>query len=644
MNLVTVENVSKQYSERLLLDNVSLLINRGERIGLIGINGSGKTTLLRLVAGQEAPDAGKVTVWGGVRVRYLPQEPALDDRLSVLDTLFQSDAPQMRLLADYEAASLALQRDPADPQVQGRFASAAAEMDRAAGWTAEAAAKAILSRLGIEPSAETPVGTLSGGQRKRVALARALLDPGDLLILDEPTNHVDADTIDWLEQFLLGLPGALLLVTHDRYFLDRIANRIVELDRRQLVSYPGNYSRYLEQSAERHARLVKADDDRQRLLKREMEWLRRSPMARGTKQKARRQRAEEMERLRYDTQQERVAMALASRRLGKKVLAAHGLAKAYDGAPVFAAVDFELAPGDRVGIIGPNGAGKSTLLDILAGKLAADSGSVEWGETVHLGYYDQRNVDLDENQRVIDFIKGEAELIRVQERNTPAWNRTAADIQLIDAAQMLEWFLFPRPQQYAYIGSLSGGERRRLYLLRTLMHQPNVLLLDEPTNDLDIQTLAVLEEFLDHFKGCLVVASHDRYFLDRTVDFLVSFGPGGAVSGRYPGPFSVYQSLREEEGKGRKEGKGTEKNEKEGKEGKGREAAGQAARRLTWKEQRELETLEARIADLEQQMAALHAAIDASSGDYVRLQDLAERLAVAERELNEAMARWMEMV
>jgi ATP-binding cassette subfamily F protein uup len=637
VNLVTIEHVSKQYSERLLLDDVSLLINRGERIGLIGVNGSGKTTLLRLVAGQESPDTGKVTVWGGVRVRYLSQEPALDDSLSVLNTLFQSDAPQMRLLADFESASLALQRFPSDPQVQMRFASLTGEMERVGGWTAEAAARAILSRLGIEPSTETLVGTLSGGQRKRVALARALLDPGDLLILDEPTNHVDAETIDWLEQFLLGLPGALLLVTHDRYFLDRVANRIVELDRRQLVSYPGNYSRYLEQSAERHARLVKTEEDRQRLLRRELEWLRRSPMARGTKQKARRQRAEEMERLRYDTQQERVALALASRRLGKKVLSARGLAKAYDGAPVFAGVDFELAPGDRVGIIGPNGAGKSTLLDILAGKLTPDNGLVEWGETVHLGYYDQRNADLDEGQRVIDFIKGEAELIRVQERNTPAWNRSAADIQLIDAAQMLEWFLFPRPQQYAYISSLSGGERRRLYLLKTLIHQPNVLLLDEPTNDLDIQTLAVLEEFLDHFKGCLVVASHDRYFLDRTVDFLVSFGLGGVVSGRYPAPFSVYQEIRAREGGEEKEGKG-------GKEGKSRGAGGPIERKLSWKEQRELAALETRVAELEAQVAALHVAIDASSGDYVRLQTLAEDLAEAEGGLDDAMARWMEMV
>jgi ATP-binding cassette subfamily F protein uup len=451
---------------------------------------------------------------------------------------------------------------------------------------------------------------------------------------------VDAETIDWLEQFLLGLPGALLLVTHDRYFLDRVANRIVELDRRQLTSYPGNYSHYLEQSAARHARLVKAEEDRQRLLKRELEWLRRSPMARGTKQKARRQRAEEMERLRYDTQQERVAMALASRRLGKKVVTARGLAKAYDDVSIFADLDFELAPGDRIGIIGPNGAGKSTLLDILAGRLAPDSGLVEWGETVHLGYYDQRNVDLDESQRVIDFIKGEAELIRIQERNTPAWNRTAADIQLIDAAQMLEWFLFPRPQQYAYIASLSGGERRRLYLLKTLIHQPNVLLLDEPTNDLDIQTLAVLEEFLDHFKGCLVVASHDRYFLDRTVDFLVSFGPGGAVSGRYPGPFSVYQEVRAREVENGKE----RKEVKKGKEGGGRGLEGQGVRKVTWKEQRELESLEAHIGELERQMAALHEDIDASGDDYMRLQDLAERLAEVEVKLDEAIARWMEMV
>jgi ATP-binding cassette subfamily F protein uup len=657
MNLVTLHKIRKQYSERVLLEDVDLLINRGDRIGLIGVNGSGKTTLLRIIAGLESPDAGSVTVWGGVRIRYLPQEPQLDDQLSILEHLYQSDAPQMQLLRRYEAANRALQRHPNDPTIQEKFAQISSEMDRIGGWTAEAEAKAILTRLDAVGSMgreedidfDVPVGSLSGGQRKRVALARALLDPCDLLILDEPTNHIDADTIDWLEQFLLSLPGALLLVTHDRYFLDRVVNRIVELDRRQLINYAGNYTRYLELAAERHARLVKAEEDRQRLLRRELEWLRRSPMARGTKQKARKQRAQELSQLRYDTQQDRVAMVLASRRLGKKVLTARQLSKSYPAPgsemgekrlPVLSNLNFELAPGDRVGVIGPNGAGKSTFLDILAGWLVPDTGTVTWGETVQLGYYDQRNVDLDENMRVIDFVKAEAELLAIQGRSTPSWNRLAMDIQTVDAAQMLEWFLFPRPQQYAYIAALSGGERRRLYLLRTLIHQPNVLLLDEPTNDLDIQTLTVLEEFLDHFQGCLVVASHDRYFLDRAVDYLVSFEPGGIVSGRYPAPYNIYRRLREEEERAQgavgHKSQGTQKAPVP----QGRKAR---ERGLSWREQRELETLEAQVDKLEMQKARLQAQVNISGNDYQRLQELAEQLQMVESELDQVMGRWLEL-
>ena len=358
-------------------------------------------------------------MWGNVRIHYLPQEPVLDETLTVLDVLFQSDSAQMRLVREYERAVAALHHDPSDPDLQEQFSHLDAEMTRLNGWAAEANAKTILTRLGIS-GFDARVSTLSGGMRKRVALARALLGmehdsestATSLLILDEPTNHVDADTIDWLEQYLLGGSGALLMVTHDRYFLDRVVNRIVELDRRQLVNYPGNYTRYLEQSAERQERLVKAEEDRRRLLRRELEWMRRSPMARGTKQKARMQRVAELQQLRYDSQQDRVAIYLAGRRLGKKVLEARGLGKAYGDLPVFAGLDFELAPGDRIGIIGPNGAGKSTFLDILAGVLPPDSGTVTWGETVQLAYYDQRNVALDESLRVIDFIKGEAELIR----------------------------------------------------------------------------------------------------------------------------------------------------------------------------------------------------------------------------------------
>ncbi len=648
MNLVTLDHVYKQYSERPLLEDAGLVINRGDRIGLIGVNGSGKTTLLRIVAGLETADAGQVTVWGNVRIHYLPQEPVLDETLTVLDALFQSDSAQMRLVRDYERAVAALHHAPADPDVQAHFAHLDAEMTRLNGWAAEANAKTILTRLGIS-GFDARVSTLSGGMRKRVALARALLGTEDdnaataasLLILDEPTNHVDADTIDWLEQYLLAGPGALLMVTHDRYFLDRVVNRIVELDRRQLVAYPGNYTRYLEQSAERHERLAKAEEDQRRLLRRELEWLRRGAMARSTKQKARIQRVAELQQLRYDSQQDRVAMVLAGRRLGKKVLAARGLSKAYGALRVFSDLDFALAPGDRIGIIGPNGAGKSTFLDVLAGVQPPDAGVVDWGETVQIGYYDQRNIELDESLRVIDFVRGEAELIRARERVRPRWLQDEDNLHLVDAALMLEWFLFPRPQQQAYISSLSGGERRRLYLLRTLIHRPNVLLLDEPTNDLDIQTLNVLEEFLDHFRGCLVVASHDRYFLDRAVDLLISFEPGGLVRGPYPAPYETYRQLREAEA-AQAAGQTAEIKPLSPRDASREQPArSPGPRRLTWREQRELESLEARLAMLDAERAALQAEVNTSRTDYVRLTELADRLAALESEADIASARWL---
>ncbi len=526
MNLLTIQNLTKQFSERLLFEDASLLINEGDRIGLIGVNGSGKSTLLRIVAGLESPDRGSVSSPGGVRIEYLPQEPALADDLTVLETIFQSESPQMQLLRAYEETSDALQRTPVNAALQARLLELSHELDQTGGWAAEANAKAILSRLGVE-NFETRVGTLSGGQRKRVALARALIDRADLLVLDEPTNHIDAETIAWLEEYLATTPGALLMVTHDRYFLDRIVNRIVELDRRQLVSYAGNYTHYLAEREEHHQRLAAAEQKRNQLLKRELAWLRRMPMARGTKQKARKERVAEMMELRYDLGEDRVSMALAGRRMGKQALTATGLSKAFDGKAVLDQVDLHLEPGDRIGIMGPNGTGKSTLLNLLAGSMPADSGSIRWGETVELGYYDQRSEHLDPDKRIIELIQDEAPLI------------LSKDGERVEAAQMLEWFLFPRPMQWARIGSLSGGERRRLYLLRTLVHRPNVLLLDEPTNDLDIQTLTVLEEFLDHFAGCLIVVSHDRYFLDRTVDHMVEM-QNGRLGPRYPSPYATF--------------------------------------------------------------------------------------------------------
>jgi ATP-binding cassette subfamily F protein uup len=627
MNLVTLEGIAKQYSERLLLDGINLQINEGDRIGLIGVNGSGKTTLLRIVAGLEQPDQGQVTVWGGVRIEYLPQDPQLEGDQTVLDYVYAGRSPQLRLLRDYQETAIQLQREPSNVTWQDRLASLSDEMDRTGGWAAEANAKSILTRLGV-PEFDALLGSLSGGQGKRVALARALIDRADLLILDEPTNHIDASTIAWLESYLTTVPGALLMVTHDRYFLERVVNRIVELDRRQLVNYPGNYRRYLEKRTQRHDSLVAAEVKRQNLLRRELAWLRRGAMARSTKQKARKGRIEELQQLRYDRGQETVAMALAGRRLGKKVLEAQGLSKSYGQLQLFEEVDFTLDPGDRVGIIGRNGVGKSTLLDILAGLTEPDSGRVSWGKTIHLGYYDQLSQGLDESKRVIDFINEKAPLIRTR------------DGYRVEAAQMLEWFLFPRPQQQAYIGSLSGGERRRLYLLWVLVHQPNVIFLDEPTNDLDIQTLTVLEEFLDHFQGCLVVVSHDRYFLDRNVDFLAVFEDGG-MSTRYPMPYHNYQQMREEQAAQRKAA-ATASGKKPAAEKKPA-AVLTSQRRLTWKETRELEDIEDRISVLEKEKAELETAVNEAGADYVLMQSLAEQLAAIDTELDEKMGRWLEL-
>jgi ATP-binding cassette subfamily F protein uup len=423
------------------------------------------------------------------------------------------------------------------------------------------------------------------------------------------------------------------MVTHDRYFLNRVANRIVELDRRQLVSYAGNYTHYLEERERRNLQLAEAEDKRQNLLRRELEWLRRQPMARGTKQKARKQRVEELLQLRYDSGDQRVAIALASRRLGNKVLDAQGLIKRYGEKTVLAGVELRLEPGDRIGIIGPNGAGKSTLLDLLAGRQSPDKGTIQWGDTVRVGYYDQRSADLRDNMRLLEFIENEAPLIRTKEGDR------------VEAAQMLEWFLFPRPMQYARIGSLSGGERRRLYLLRSLIHQPNVLLLDEPTNDLDIQTLAVLESYLDHFGGCLIVASHDRYFLDRTVDFMLAM-EDGQLGPRYPSPYASFVERRNAEQAALNPAKSGAKVPAEAPaaaQPHAKAAAHTPARKLSWKEQRELEELDARVEAMELQKKLLLDEIAKSGDNYEQLRTLSTQLESLEGDLDAALERWFEL-
>lgn len=625
MNLIRLVTVTHYYSERTLLDEVDLLINSGDRIGLVGRNGSGKTTLLHLIAGLESPRSGNVQRWGGVRVQYLPQEPELDPAQTVLDTLFASGDPQVQLLRKYESVSEQLRLEPQQKELQARFAAISAEMDRRRGWAAEAKAKAILTRLGITQF-QARIDTLSGGQHKRVALAHALIDPGDLLILDEPTNHIDVETISWLEQFLVDFEGALLMVTHDRYFLSRVVNKIVELDRRKLVTYTGNYGRYLEKRTAREQQLQGAELKRQALLRRELEWIRRGPLARGTKQKARQQRVKELQEISYDHGDQRVAIALAGRRLGKQVLEAQGLCKAYDEKLLFADLDFHLNPGDRIGIVGPNGAGKSTFLDLLAGYTAPDAGSLRWGASVGLGYYDQQSRHLDEGKKVHAYIADQAPLIRT------------AGGERVEAAQMLEWFLFSRPEQQAQIGSLSGGEKRRLYLLRTLVLQPNVLFLDEPTNDLDVETLAVLEQFLDHFTGCLVVVSHDRYFLDRNVDFLMIF-EDGLLGSRLPTPF---ENARARLAKSAVDTPAHLSVLQEKPEPTRKKKVG--SRKMSFHEKKELAALEVELPRMEEQIAKLEKAINGVGQDYQRLKTLADDLQAARAVLETTEHRWLELM
>jgi ATP-binding cassette subfamily F protein uup len=633
MNVLTAENLTKSYGAKVLFADISFGIEEGEKIGIIGVNGTGKSTLLKILAGVEGTEQGKVTIGNSVSMEYLPQNPDFEDGATVLQQVFKGNSTVMKLLQKYEMALEKLNEDPDQPMLQKALIALGQQMDELDAWQLENEAKAILSKLGISKF-DTLVGTLSGGQRKRVALASALINPTDILLLDEPTNHIDNDTVDWLEQYLNKRKGALVMITHDRYFLDRVVSRVLELDQGKLYPYPGNYSRFLELKAEREEQVEATERKRQNLFRNELAWMRRGAKARTTKQKARIERFEKLQADKPTENMERVEMTVGSSRLGKKILECTDVQKGFpDRGIVIKDFSYILLRNDRIGIIGPNGSGKSTLLNLIAGRMTPDLGSIVLGSTVNMGYFTQENTEMDPNIRVIDEIKAVAEVI------------ATSDGGFITASQMLERFLFPPAVQWTQIGKLSGGEKRRLYLLRILMSAPNVLLLDEPTNDLDIQTLTILEGYLDEFPGAVIAVSHDRYFLDRVTDKIFAFEGEGNIRS-YVGNYSDYreQVYAAEQAAVQATNLAalakTYRNLDVSSENKEPEKKKDRPLKMTFKEQQEYAQIDAQIAQLEDELQKNNQHMNDVGSDFGKLTELAALQETLEQKLDEMLERW----
>lgn len=607
MNLINMENITKGYTEHKLFEHASFSLQEGEKVGVIGINGTGKTTLLKMLAREEEPDEGTITTANHVVIRYLRQHPEFAPEMSGLECVLAGNV---------------------------------SEENR---WTIESDAKAMMTRLGIKDF-EQPAGQLSGGQRKRLALISVLLSPADILLLDEPTNHLDNEMADWLEDFLKKRKGALIMVTHDRYFLDSVTNRIIEIDKGSIYSYQTNYSGFLELKTEREEMELASERKRQSILRVELEWIRRGARARSTKQKAHIQRYEELRDRQAPVQDAKVEISSISTRLGKTTVELEHICKSYGERKLIDDFSYIFLKGDRVGLIGPNGCGKSTLMKIIAGIIPQDSGQVIVGQTVKIGYYAQEiasekpkegseegEIDcayMNPEQRVIDYVKDIAEYIHTADG-------------VLSASAMLERFLFPPEKQYSRIGKLSGGEKKRLNLLRVLASSPNFLLLDEANNDLDITTLTILEDYLDHYEGIVVAISHDRYFLDRTMKRIFAFEEGGRLR-QYESGYTDYSIRKAAEEEEKQEAKtGTAAKTDAPSTEKGQRTRGPQKLKFTYKEQKDYETIEADMADLEDKIAALDKDIEAFALDFVKLNQLMAEKEEAEQALEEKMERWM---
>ncbi len=615
--MLTIEHLHKSYGDKVLFRDINCTISEQDRIGVIGVNGTGKSTFLKTIAGIETAEKGVMKHPNDYRIEYLAQDPELDTDLTVIEQIYYGNAVIMKVMREYEKTLQTLEKNPASEAAQTNLLKMQQKMDEHDAWEANTAAKTILTRLGIT-AFDKKVTTLSGGQKKRVAIAKALIQPADLLILDEPTNHLDNETVEWLEKYLAAYQGALMLVTHDRYFLNRVTNHIYELDKGNLYIYEGNYEMFLEKKAEREELEASAEVKHQNTLRRELAWLKRGARARSTKQRARVERVHDMQEKKFDTRKQNVDFQVGSTRLGKQVIELEAINKTFAGKEVIRDFDYLVTPGDRLGIIGPNGAGKTTLLNIMAKRVSPDTGEVSVGETVKIGYYTQGDEELDGEMRVIDYIKEVAEVVYTK------------DGDQITAEQMLEHFLFPRSAQWTYIRRLSGGEKRRLYLLKILMTEPNVLFLDEPTNDLDTQTLSVLEEYLNTFPGVVITVSHDRYFLDRVVDQLLVFQRDGMIS-RFYGNYSEFLKQREQE-----TGTVQQKDTRPEKE----ERSKQQRKKLSYNEQKEWETIEDDIMELESKIEEIQGAIAEAGSDLEKVQDLYKIQQETETALEAKMERW----
>lgn len=616
--ILTVENLSKSYGEKILFENINFTIDNGDKIGLVGVNGTGKSTFIKTIAGVITPDYGSMIKARGLQIECLLQDAELEPDNTVLMEVFKGNQPIMKVLAQYEQA-LKVSETENNKLLQDEVLKLSQEIDRLDGWKIESDAKIVLTKLGITDFSQK-IKNLSGGQKKRVALAASLINICDLLILDEPTNHLDSETIIWLEEYLAKYKGALLMVTHDRYFLDNVATKILELDKGSSYIYQGNYSQFLEGKLQREDIAMASERKRQNLYRTELAWIKRGAKARTTKQKARIDRFEELKQQKFLVNTDKIEIGMGTSRLGKMIIEIENLTFNYQDKKIIENFSYNLLRNDRIGIIGNNGLGKSTLLNLIAGKLEPTTGNIKIGQTVKIGYFSQETIDMDERLRAIEYIKETAHFI------------TLADGTKLSASQLMETFLFSGDLQWTYIGKLSGGEKRRLYLLKILIDEPNILLLDEPTNDLDMQTLSILEDFIDNFNGAIIFVSHDRYFIDRLAQKSFIFEGDGKIR-ISNGGYSDYKDNIELESE-------IESPKVEKLETTNKNKAESAKKKLTFKEQREYSEIEAVIAEVESYIKVLEGQINSAGSNFELLQQLTKDEIAAREKLDYLLERW----